>query len=57
MNTEIEQELSSAFEIRSIPSILFIVLGDKQPMIQAGLLLKVALIDAIEEKLLKRLEV
>jgi len=57
VNTEIEQELSSAFQIRSIPSILFIPLGDKQPMMQAGALPKAALIDAIEEKLLKPLDV
>lgn len=31
VNTEIEQELSSAFQIRSIPSMLFIPIG-KQPM-------------------------
>jgi thiol-disulfide isomerase/thioredoxin len=39
VDTEIEQELSAVFNIRSIPSMLFIPL-DKQPMMQAGALTK-----------------
>ena len=34
VNTEIEQELSTVFQIRSIPSMLFIPI-DRQPMMQA----------------------
>jgi len=56
VNTEIEQELSSIFQIRSIPSILFVPVGGKQPMMQAGALPKDALIDAIEKELLKPVE-
>ena len=39
VDTEVEQELSAVFQIRSIPSILFIPM-DKQPMMQAGALPK-----------------
>ena len=51
VNTEVEQELSSLFQIRSIPSILFIPLG-KQPMIQAGAMPKTALKEIIRNELL-----
>lgn len=51
VNTEVEQELSSVFGIRSIPSILFIPV-DKQPMMQAGALPKQALKEIIEKELL-----
>lgn len=51
VNTEIEQELSAAFNIRSIPSILFIP-KDKQPMMQAGALPKNVLSEVIEKELL-----
>jgi len=51
VNTEVEQELSSLFQIRSIPSILFIPLG-KQPMIQAGAMPKTALKEIIQKELL-----
>lgn len=51
VNTEVEQELSSVFGIRSIPSILFIPM-DKQPMMQAGALPKQALKEIIEKELL-----
>ncbi len=51
VNTEIEQELSAMFGIRSIPSILFIPM-DKQPMMQAGALPKNALKDIIEKELM-----
>ena len=50
VDTEAEQELSAAFQIRSIPSMLFIPLG-KQPMMQAGALPKEGLIEAIEKEL------
>ena len=43
VDTEVEQELSAVFQIRSIPSMLFIPLGDKQPMMQAGALPKTSL--------------
>ena len=51
VNTEVEQELSSLFQIRSIPSILFIPLG-KQPMMQAGAMPKNALKEIIRKELL-----
>ena len=50
VDTEVEQELSSVFQIRSIPSMLFIPL-DKQPMMQAGALPKGTLIEIIEKEL------
>ncbi|MEY2921572.1 MAG: thioredoxin [Bacteroidota bacterium] len=50
VNTEIEQELSAVFQIRSIPSMLFIPF-DRQPMMQAGALPKSALIEIIEKEL------
>ena len=52
VDTEAEQELSSVFGIRSIPSILFVPTGGKQPMMQAGALPKNALKDVIEKELL-----
>lgn len=52
VNTEVEQELSAVFGIRSIPSLLFIPTGDKQPMMQAGALPKNALKEVIEKELL-----
>lgn len=51
VDTEVEQELSAVFGIRSIPSILFIP-KDKQPMMQAGALPKSALENVIETELL-----
>lgn len=51
VDTEVEQELSAVFQIRSIPSMLFIPL-DKQPMMQAGALPKTALQEVIEKELL-----
>ena len=50
VDTEVEQELSAVFQIRSIPSMLFIPL-DKQPMMQAGALLKETLKEIIEKEL------
>ncbi len=52
VDTEAEQELSYVFGIRSIPSMLFIPV-EGQPMMQAGLLPKNALVDIIEKDLLK----
>ncbi len=51
VNTEVEEELSSVFQIRSIPSILFIPM-EGQPMMQAGALPKMTLKDIIEKELL-----
>lgn len=51
VDTEVEQELSAAFGIRSIPSILFIPM-DKQPMMQAGALPKNTLKQVIDKELL-----
>jgi len=51
VDTEVERELSSVFQIRSIPSMLFIP-KDKQPMMQAGALPKEALKNVIEKELL-----
>lgn len=51
VDTEIEQELSALFRIRSIPSILFIP-KESQPMMQAGALPKNVLEEIINEKLL-----
>ena len=51
VDTEVEQELSSVFQIRSIPSILFIPM-DKQPMMQAGALPKHTLEEIIQKELL-----
>lgn len=51
IDTEVEQELSAVFGIRSIPSILFIPVG-KQPMMQAGALPKKSLKEIIEKELI-----
>ncbi len=51
VDTEVEQELSAAFQIRSIPSMLFIPLN-KQPMMQAGALPKPHLKEIIDKELL-----
>ncbi len=53
VDTEVEQELSSVFQIRSIPSILFIPKDNKQPMMQPGALPKHALQEIIDKELLK----
>ena len=52
VDTEVEQELSAVFQIRSIPSLLFIPTGSKQPMMQAGALPKGALKEVIDKELL-----
>lgn len=51
VDTEVERELSAVFQIRSIPSILFIPM-EKQPMMQAGALPKHVLEDVINKELL-----
>ena len=51
VDTEIEEELSAVFRIRSIPSILFIPKG-RQPMMQSGALPKHMLHDIINQKLI-----
>lgn len=50
VNTENEQELSAAFGIQSIPSLLFIPV-DEQPQMAAGALPKDALVKIIDEVL------
>ena len=50
INTETERELAGAFGIRSIPSILFVPMGEK-PQMRAGLLDHSALRDAIKNTL------
>lgn len=52
VDTEVEQQLSAVFQIRSIPSMLFIP-KTGQPMMQAGALPKKALKGIIEKELLK----
>lgn len=51
VDTEVEQELSQVFGIRSIPSLLFIPL-EGQPMMQPGALPKSAFKQVIEKELL-----
>ena len=51
VDTEAEQELSAVFGIRSIPSMLFIPVGD-QPKMQAGALPKNTLKEVIDKELL-----
>jgi thioredoxin len=52
IDTEAEQELATAFGIRSIPSLLFIPLTG-QPQMAVGALPKDAMLNAISEILLK----
>lgn len=53
VDTETEQELSALFQIRSIPSLLFIPTApNKKPMMQNGALPKHALEDIIDKELL-----
>ena len=51
VDTEVEQELSAVFRIRSIPSILFIPKED-HPMLRAGALPKHMLEEIIKERLM-----
>ena len=55
VDTEVEQELSAVFGIRSIPSMLFIPVND-QPKMQAGALPKNALKEVIDKELLAPVE-
>lgn len=50
IDTEVEQELAAAFAIRSIPSMLFIPIGD-QPQMANGALPKTELERIISEVL------
>ena len=54
-DTEVEQELAGVFGIKSIPTMLFVPTMDKgkQPMMQAGALMKPQLIQIIEKELLE----
>jgi thioredoxin len=51
VDTEVEQELAAIFQIRSIPSMLFIPM-DGEPKMQAGALPKPHLKEAIDKELL-----
>ena len=50
VDTDQEQELAQAFNIQSIPSLLFIPMGDK-PQMAMGALPKPSLVKAIQEVL------
>lgn len=54
VDTEVEQELAAVFQIRSIPSMLFIPIN-KQPAMQAGALPKHVLEQVIEKELIASL--
>ena len=53
VDTEVEQELSAVFQIRSIPRILFIPKDNRQPMMQPGALPKNALQEIIDKELVQ----
>lgn len=53
VNTEKEQELAAMFGIRSIPSILFIPIGE-QPQMAMGAMPKSSFKEAIDKVLLKK---
>ena len=53
VNTEEEQELAGLFGIRSIPSILFIPMGE-QPQLATGAMPKSSFKEAIDKVLLKK---
>ncbi len=53
INTEVEQELSAVFGIRSIPSLLFVPMNE-QPQMAAGALPKTELKKIIDDILLKK---
>lgn len=53
INTEEEQELAALFGIRSIPSLLFVPMGE-QPQMAQGALPKATLKEAIDKILLKK---
>lgn len=56
VDTETELELAAVFGIQSIPTLLFIPVGE-DPMMQPGALPKKAFKQIIEEQLLKPIEV
>jgi len=51
VNVDTEQELSGAFGIRSVPSILFIPTDGSQPQMAQGALPKTQLVDSIKNVL------
>lgn len=53
VNTEVERELAGVFRIRSIPTLFFIP-QEGTPKMQAGVLSKTALVNAIETELLNK---
>jgi thioredoxin-like negative regulator of GroEL len=53
VNTEEEQELAAAFGIRSIPSLLFIPMGEN-PQMAMGAMSKSGFKEAIDKVLLKK---
>lgn len=53
VDTEKEMELSSVFGIQSIPTFLFIPVGDATPMMESGAFPKHVFVEIIEEQLLK----
>ena len=54
INTDEEQELGAVFGIQSIPSLLFIPTGSKQPMMSMGAMPKAEMKKVFEEKLLEK---
>lgn len=52
IDTEVEQELSAMFQIRSIPTMLFVPMNEK-PQLSMGALPKSELVKVIENILLK----
>ncbi len=52
IDTEVEQELSAVFGIRSIPSMLFCPIGGEQPQMAAGALPKPSIVELINDVLL-----
>ncbi len=53
VNTEVEEELSAMFGIRSIPSLLFVPM-DEEPKMAQGLVPKESLKEMIDTHLLKK---
>lgn len=53
VDTEVERELASAFAIRSIPTMVFVPMGE-DPQVAQGALPKNVIKEAIEKTLLKR---
>lgn len=55
INTETEKELATLFQIRSIPTLVFIPM-DKQPQVISGLLPKDQLKNLIDHFLLNKIQ-